>query len=316
MRDVARGECTRPGDLPGREDVAHRRSVSIMAARKRRRTPMTPTLVLVINLDKDTARLAKIANQLEALGLAWTRIPAVHGARLTAEQRQRLVDVEGYGRRHGMTPNAGEIGCYLSHLDAARALLASDATQALVLEDDVGLTPDVPAILDALADNADRWDMVKLSAVHRGTPQPVARLGERHHLTVMLSQCTGSSAYVMNRHAAQVYLDRLLPIRLPYDHAYDRGWTLGIKVRRVDPLVALHDSLIESTITSVAQASGEAGTPGAAQTPKSRVFPWHRRFPTYGWRIVNELRRVTHGLLSVRRERRPAAGAPLRTGGR
>jgi glycosyl transferase, family 25 len=278
-----------------------------MAARKRRRTPMTPTLVLVINLDKDTARLAKIANQLEALGLAWTRIPAVHGARLTAEQRQRLVDVEGYGRRHGMTPNAGEIGCYLSHLDAARALLASDATQALVLEDDVGLTPDVPAILDALAEKADRWDMVKLSAVHRGTPQPVVRLGERHHLTVMLSQCTAASAYVINRRAAHAYVDNLLPIRLPFDHAFDRAWTLGIRVRRVDPLVAIHDHEVESSSGQVAHADGQAAA-------SDRVFPWHRRLPTYVWRIVNELRRVTHGLLSVLRERRATPSAePIRS---
>ncbi len=290
-----------------------------MAARSRRRLLMTPTLVLVINLDKDTARLARIAAQLDGLGLGWTRIPAVHGARLTPEQRQRLVDVQGYGHRHGMTPNAGEIGCYLSHLDAARALLASQAKQALVLEDDVGLTPDLPAILDQLAAVPDRWDMVKLSAVHRGTPRPVLPLGERHHLTVMLSQCTGSSAYVINRHAAQVYLDRLLPIRLPIDHAYDRAWDLGIKVRRVDPLVALHDNLIESTITSVALDSGETGTPapgGTAQPAKSRVFPWYRRLPTYGWRIVNELRRVTHGVLSVRRERQLNAGAGLHLGER
>jgi glycosyl transferase family 25 len=264
---------------------------------------MTSTLVLVINLDRDTGRLAKIAAQLDAIGLPWTRIPAVHGARLSPEERARLVDVQGYGRRHGMTPNAGEIGCYLSHLAAARALLDSPATQALVLEDDVGLTPDVPAILDALAAQPERWDMVKLSAVHRGTPQPVARLGERHHLTVMLSQCTGSSAYVLNRHAAQVYLDRLLPIRLPIDHAYDRAWALGIKVRRVDPLVALHDSLIESTISAVALDGSPAAT-GPASTPPSRVYPWHRRFPTYGWRLANELRRVTHGLASVWRERR------------
>ncbi len=264
---------------------------------------MNATLVLVINLDKDTARLARIAAQLDALGLAWTRIPAVHGAKLAPERRQQLVDVAGYVRRHGMTPNAGEIGCYLSHLEAFQALLAGPASQALVLEDDVGLTPDVPAILEALAAQAGRWDMVKLSAVHRGTPQAVARLSERHHLTVMLSQCTGSSAYVVNRHAAQVYLERLLPIRLPYDHAYDRGWAMGLKVRRVDPLVALHDDLIESTITSVAQASGEAGATGAVMSPRDRVLPWYRRFPTYGWRLVNELRRVTHGLVSVWRER-------------
>ena len=81
----------------------------------------------------------------------------------------------------------------------------------------------------------------------------------------------------------------------------------------------MHDNLIESTIASVALDSGETGTPapgGTAQSAKSRVFPWYRRLPTYGWRIVNELRRVTHGVLSVRRERQLNAGAGLHLGER
>lgn len=261
---------------------------------------MHPVTVLVINLDRDTGRLAGIAAQLDRLGLAWQRIPAVCGASLSEEECARLVDRAGYGRRHGMFPSRGEIGCYLSHLDAMRVLLASPAQQALILEDDVGLTEDLPEVLRALAAVPERWDMVKLSAVHGGTPRSVLPLTARHSLTVMLSQCTGSSAYVINRFAAQRYLERLLPMRLPYDHAYDRAWVLGLKVRRVDPLVALHDSEAPSTIAAVSAASGQSTAP-------SRKFPWYRRLSTYAWRIANELRRVFHGLMQVRRERRRVA---------
>lgn len=263
---------------------------------------MPVPLALVINLDRDTGRLAGIATQLERLGLAWQRIPAVYGAALSEEECARLVDRAGYGRRHGMFPSRGEIGCYLSHLDAMKVLLASEAEQALILEDDVGLTDALPGVLQALARVPERWDMVKLSGVHSGTPQPVLPLTERHALAVMLSQCTGSSAYLINRRAAQRYLERLLPMRLPYDHAYDRAWVLGLKVRRVDPLVALHDSEAPSTIAAVSAVAGQATAP-------SRKFPWYRKLSTYAWRIVNELRRVAHGLAAVRRERRQTGAA-------
>ena len=48
--------------------------------------------------------------------------------------------------------------------------------------------------------------MVKLSAVHSGTPVPYLEVAPGHRLAVMLSRCTGASAYVVNRRAAEAYL--------------------------------------------------------------------------------------------------------------
>jgi len=49
--------------------------------------------------------------------------------------------------------------------------------------------------------------MVKLSGVHSGTPVPYLEIAPGHRLAVMLSRCTGSSAYAINRRAAQAYLN-------------------------------------------------------------------------------------------------------------
>ncbi len=247
----------------------------------------------VINLDKDHERLQRITQQLAPTGLAWTRISAVYGRDLSDAERARCFDAEGYRRRHGKEPAPGELGCYLSHLAVMRALLDSPHACALVLEDDVLLTPTLRPALQGLLAHPGRWDMVKLSQVHRGTPQPVLALAPGLQLAVMLSRCTGSSAYVVNRRAAQAYIDQLLPMQLPYDHVFDRGWQFGLQVRLVVPTPCIHDDTIATSI-------------GAAD---HRKFAWHRRLPAFGWRLHNEISRLRYGLRETRRERRSAAGA-------
>ncbi len=235
----------------------------------------------VINLDRAPQRLARIAPRLDELGVAWTRFPAVEGKLLPEQEQARLMDPAGFGRLHGMTPTLGELGCYLSHVRVMEAFLASPHEFALILEDDVKPTAALPEVLDRLIAARDRWDMVKLSAIHRGSPVGVLDVGQGHQLGVMFSRCTGSSAYVVNRMAAQRYVQMLLPMQLPYDHAYDRGWVYGLKVRRVFPEVCVHDDLVESTIS----------TPGP-----SRKFHWSRRWSTYWHRLRTELRRFGYGV--------------------
>ncbi|WP_326534458.1 glycosyltransferase family 25 protein [Pseudorhodoferax sp.] len=246
----------------------------------------------VINLDKDEARLRRITQQLEPTGLAWTRMPAVLGRELPADQQQVLLDAGAYRRKHGKDPALGELGCYLSHLAVMRALLASPHQAALVLEDDALLTPALLPVLQGLMAQPRRWDMVKLSAVHSGTPQPVLALAPGHHLAVMLSRCTGSSAYVVNRRAAEAYVAALLPMTLPYDHVFDQGWTYRLKVRLVTPTPCVHDEQIATTITTGGH---------------NRKFAWHRRLSAHRYRLGNELRRVLYGLHETLRER----AAPL-----
>ena len=252
---------------------------------------MTGLQTWVINLDRAPERLARVSAQLQHLQLPWTRLPAVDARALTAEQKAAL-DEPAYRRKHGMSPVLGELGCYLSHVAVMRAFLASDAAFALVLEDDVLLQDSLPAVLRGLMARPGRWDVVKLSAVHRGTPMPYLEVAPGHQLAVMLSRCTGSSAYLMNRRAAEAYLrphGGLLPMQLPYDHVFDQGWRFGMKFRLVTPTPCGHDEAIASTIVA---------PPGI-----SRKFRGAQRFPAYAYRLGNELRRLAYGLRETLRER-------------
>lgn len=248
----------------------------------------------VINLDRAPDRLARIQTQMAALGLPFTRLPAVDARRLQPAQQAQLDDA-AYRQRHGMVPVAGELGCYLSHVAVLQAFLHSPAQAALVLEDDVLLQPSLPVVLQGLLARPRAWDMVKLSAVHSGTPVAVAAVCPGHRLNVMLSRCTGSSAYLVNRRAAQAYLRHpggLLPMALPYDHVFDQGWRFGLKVRLVTPTPCGHDACIASTIV----------TPPGLQ----RKFHWTRRLPAFAYRLRNEAQRLVYGLRQLMRECRGA----------
>jgi glycosyl transferase family 25 len=240
----------------------------------------------VINLDRAPDRLARIRAQLEPLGLPWTRLAAVDARALTPAQRAAL-DEPAYRRKHGKTPAPGELGCYLSHVEVMRRFLASEAAFALALEDDVLLRESLPAVLHGLIVHPDRWDVVKLSAVHSGTPVKVLEVAPGHHLAVMLTRCTGSSAYLMNRRAAEVYVRELLPMSLPYDHVFDQGWRFGLKFRLVTPTPCTHDEQIPTTIAAA----------------DDRKFHWSRRLPTHLYRLGNESRRLAYGISQLIAER-------------
>ena len=256
---------------------------------------MNRLMTWVINLDRAPDRLARIAMQLQGQQLPFTRLSAVDARALSTAQLAAF-DEAGFRRKHGMLPALGELGCYLSHVAVMQQFLASEAEFALVLEDDVLLHDSLPAVLKGLMAQPSRWDVAKLSAVHSGTPVPYLAVAPGHQLAVMLSRCTGSSAYLVNRHAAQAYVDGLLPMSLPYDHVFDQGWRLGIRFRLVTPTPCGHDEAIASTIVAPAGVR--------------RKFHWAQRLPAFAYRLGNEWRRLTHGLREVWRERR--AGDPLK----
>jgi glycosyl transferase, family 25 len=237
----------------------------------------------VINLDRAPDRLARITEQMQRLQLPFTRLAAVDARAMTAQDQARL-DTPNYCRQHGMTPLLGELGCYLSHVRLMQQFLRSQAEFALVLEDDVMLHASLPAVLHGLMAQAARWDMVKLSGVHSGTPVRVSNIAPGHDLAVMLSRCTGSSAYLINRRAAQAYVAGLLPMSLPYDHVFDQGWRFKLKVRIVTPRPCGHDDQIASTIL--------------APVGSTRKFHWTKRLPAFAYRLGNEWARLRYGLRS------------------
>ncbi|SNR66082.1 glycosyltransferase family 25 protein [Puniceibacterium sediminis] len=122
--------------------------------------------VQIINLDRSVARYEHISAACERAGLAHERLSAVDGSQLD------LTRLEGYRAwqarlYYGRVLSAGELGCYMSHLNAARRFLQSGQEFGLVLEDDAEIAPDLVARLEAViaqlgAAKSLRWDVVNL----------------------------------------------------------------------------------------------------------------------------------------------------------
>ena len=154
--------------------------------------------VYVINLDRRPDRWATISENLARLDLAAERITAVD-ARALPPQSAKI--------------DLGAVACARSHAIAMTRLLDSSAPAALILEDDVEVGTDTPALLES----TDWWPpgakVVRLE-VQGKHPQQLWRRGGQTptgralHKLERWGNCAG--AYLINRHC-------LNPV-MPQDH--------------------------------------------------------------------------------------------------
>lgn len=111
--------------------------------------------VFLINLDKNADRLAFMDGQLRRMGIEYERIPAIYGAALTEDEKRNRCRLLRSRIAKGAPMTDGEIGCALTHCGIYRRMVADNTQAALILEDDVILSKDFPAVLSEAADYID-----------------------------------------------------------------------------------------------------------------------------------------------------------------
>src|SRR6476660_9011430 len=174
----------------------------------------------VINLAANTRRMEHSARQLGAQAIAWRRIEGVDGWALSAGEVGRVYDRQRNARRakHALVPP--EIGCYLSHIAAWRAVAEGDAGGGFIFEDDFAADAALARVMELLSADAGsgRWDMVKLFSVR---PEP--RLlkprprGDDHRIGIAYRVPTCLIAYGVTRQAAARLAERAIPFFRPVD---------------------------------------------------------------------------------------------------
>jgi glycosyl transferase family 25 len=219
--------------------------------------------IVVINLDRDFARLAHMRTQLDRLGLTFERFAALQGEALPARLR---------GYFSGCTSlSPGEIGCYASHLAIWRRIAEGDiAAPVLVLEDDVGLPDNLPFVLSALAGALPaRWDIVRLSNPTKRMTRTVAALGG-YELVRYSHVPTSTGAYLINASGARKLLASR-GRRVPLDHDLRRVWAWNLGTFGIAPAPIKADVLGASSIDEI--------TPGVRACPmRSIAIRRQRRF--------------------------------------
>ena len=240
-------------------------------------------IIFFLNLDRSADRLSRFLKLNEPFAVDLRRVSAVEGKNV----HQPPVDASGYALRNTVaTPRVGEIGCYLSHLKAYEAFLAAGQEWALIMEDDCSLKEGAVEVIEAIA-SKDDWDVVKLFYWHRGTPVNVRRLTDGYNLCVQLTRTTSAACYMIRRKAAQRYLEYANIIREPIDHAMDRPWEDGLRVRAVNPRAA---TLGPNAILYKSTIGYEEPRP-TQSLPKLALIKCYK-----GWQ---EIRRFLHALRQV-----------------
>jgi LPS glycosyltransferase len=160
-------------------------------------------------------------------------------------------DVEFFRSRWHREPTPAERGCMLSHVKMWEDFLASDADWALIAEDDILISPDAEAVVNAIITKYPQAQLVNLCDAYSfkaGTMNPRVeyirlsllspfvygkyRMGELYGSTRL--GCTG--LYLISRSGAELLLKQLegkAPGTVADDYTLYQQW--GVDVRFVQP---------------------------------------------------------------------------------
>ncbi len=202
--------------------------------RAKTRTSEASLAIFLINLDRAGDRLAAMQGKLKRAGLQFQRVPAVDG-RVLDIQTSDFAE-QAFRFKHGRRCNPAEVGCFLSHIECARRLLASNREYALILEDDLVFPDDFADVVAAALEQNEKWDILRLSTVSSGRKFRFSSLTADRDLAVTLTREKGSGAYMINRRAAAWFVDALLPMQLPFDLAFDLEFLVGLRSAFVFPV--------------------------------------------------------------------------------
>lgn len=142
----------------------------------------------------------------------------------------------------------GQVGCYASHLVAARTIVANDLPCAIVLEDDAELSADFCAVAsEAVASMPADWDYLHLCTRFKKTVVRVADIDRKHSLVRYPLAPSRTTAYVLSNSGARKWLAPMQRARaIDLDNRF--AWLQDLKVYGVFPAIAAERGGVVSTI--------------------------------------------------------------------
>jgi glycosyl transferase, family 25 len=248
--------------------------------------------IVVINLATERDRWAAVSRQFARVGLSAHRFDAVVGRDVTEAQRALLYSPHLNARQYHRPLQAGEIGCYASHLLVWQHLVDSKEARIAVFEDDVDIDPGLPETLQAIDCTERPWDIVKL--IGRRPESAASRwpLDAGRQLIAYRRVPGLTSAYVIRREAAEKLLARRIPFGRPIDVDLRHWWECDLRVHGVWPYpVYPAPSSLLSTI--------EGRRRSRAPAVRIRKFVLQARYSMQNWQARQALR------LGLRQDARP-----------
>lgn len=208
------------------------------------------TRIFVITLPHAVERQQAIRKRLGELGLEFEFIEGVDGRRLDLATHPNYAPAK---RRlfYGRDLSGGEFGCILAHRRVYEHMVAHKVECALVLEDDAILTDDLPAVLEALCELQEVWDLVRFLGREKNyrTTRRIAGLPGTHvSLSRQLGIPGGTYGYLLNLAAAKKMESLTRQNWLAIDTLHGATWLTGLRTYSVMPSPVLPNDLSPSCI--------------------------------------------------------------------
>ncbi|MCF6233912.1 MAG: glycosyltransferase family 25 protein [Rhodobacteraceae bacterium] len=130
----------------------------------------------------------------------------------------------------------GEVGCFLSHRQCWKSIIAADVEYALIAEDDLSVDPDIwPDVLDLINTHASADTYIRLPVKDR--EHPASTVAEREKAKLFLPRVIGlqTVCQVVGRHAAARLLAASDVLDRPVDTFVQMHWATGQVVHTIHP---------------------------------------------------------------------------------
>lgn len=173
--------------------------------------------VFLINLDRRPDRLAQMQAEFGKVGVEFERVPAV-------DAKNPSQDLDGWTFDPRISTGPATLCNMLSHLSVLRRVVADRIPLAMVVEDDVELSPDVrdlvsrndwlpngTGLVQCEGSAGSRNGIRLLGSAHSSSPASGRNLHRLH------SRAMGSACYFVTGAAAEI-LVRNTKVCLPMDH--------------------------------------------------------------------------------------------------
>lgn len=171
--------------------------------------------VYVINLARRPERMRYMQEQLAKAGVAYERVDAVDGARLSRSECKSLARHFRWWCARGYMPRAGEIGCAMSHRSVWRKMKDAEDRAFCVLEDDVSVSERFAEMLDKAESFAARSASPVAILLTPFCAEPQGGLAEGCFGRISWAALAGG--YVLNREAARRFLSATERLDSPID---------------------------------------------------------------------------------------------------
>ena len=233
---------------------------------------MSMPLVFVINLDKSTDRMAKIAKRLDELGTSFERIPGVYGATLNDVDLNSAYSSQLNKSIYRRPLTKGEIGCYMSHQKAWQAIVDKSLPCALVVEDDILIDSNLKLFNEKLARFTESFDIVKFHC-KKANPRIVDKvpIGNGYDLCRFDKVPIGNIAQLISFNGAKKLLRAHSTFGRSVDEDIQHWWEADLNVLGVFPSVVHIIQNAESDIDDQGKRKGKTNIIGVMRNIYIRI---------------------------------------------